>query len=339
MAGCALTGALSVACFILGATVVVHAPQGCVHQMFSMLHATASDSEILAIPEIIVSDVSDCDVIFGGEECLFDALTQAATRRPDLILVMTSCVPETIGDDCGAVCAHHPYADRIVYVPTSGFLGGSAKDGENAVLTALANRAPIAELIPGTVALIGEKNLESEVDQNYAEVERLLDRLNLHVVVRFCRNCNYMDLMRLGTVACFILRDDWVADAGKNIGERFGRPVIPEMPRGLSECLVFLRVTGVACGIAEEWIAMAIAEETAYQNSMLAKFANLSGKTVFLGAEPFVGTTSVAREAITRLGMQESVDGFLIRLPFYLPIGVMGVEKMLYLWRRAVNNG
>jgi nitrogenase molybdenum-iron protein alpha/beta subunit len=338
MAGCSLTGALSVACFIPGVMVVVHAPRGCVHQMFSMLHAITNDSEILAIPEVIVSDISDREVIFGGEKCLFDALTHAAMKHPDLILVMTSCVPETIGDDCGAICACHPYADRIVYVPTSGFLGGNAKDGENAVLTALANRVPIAESIPGTVALIGEKNLESEVDQNYDEVERLLGRLSLRIVVRFCRNCDYTELMRLGTVACFILRDDRVADAGESIGKRFKRPVIPEIPRGLSECLVFLRLTGVACGLADETIETAIVEETAYQSLMLAKFANLSGKMVFLGAEPFAGTAAIAREAIKRLGMQENVDGFLIRLPFYLPIGVAGVEKMLYLWRRTVNN-
>lgn len=339
MAGCTLTGALSVACFIPGAVAVVHAPQGCVHQTFSMLHAMANDHEIWTVPEIIVSGISDREVIFGGEECLSDALTRAAARRPDLIVVVTSCVPETIGDDCGAVCARHPYADRIVYVPTSGFLGGSAKDGENAMLAALADRAPVAEPVPGTVALVGEKNLESEADQNYAEVERLLARLGLRVTVRFCRNCDYATLMRLGTAACFILRDERAADAGRRIGVRFGRPVIPEFPRGLLGCLSFLRAAGEACGVSEEKISAAVAEEQAFQDAMLKRFASLSGRTVFLGAEPFAGTTAVAREAVARLGMQERADGFLIRLPFYLPVGTAGVEKMLYLWRRAVHNG
>ncbi|MDE2444276.1 MAG: nitrogenase component 1 [Methanocorpusculum sp.] len=339
MAGCTLGGALSVACFIPGAVAVVHAPQGCVHQTFSMLHAMANESEVWTVPEILVSNIGDREVIFGGEERLSATLDEAAAKNPDLILVVTSCVPETIGDDCGAVCARHPYADRIVYVPTSGFLGGSAKDGENAVLAALARRAPVADLIPGTVALVGEKNLESEADQNYAEVERLLARLGLRITIRFCRNCNYATLMQLGTAACFILRDERAADAGRIIGERFGRPVIPEFPRGLSGCLAFLRATGAACGVAEERICAAVAEETAYQELMLSKFSNLSGKTIFLGAEPFAGTTAVAREAAARLGMQERADGFLIRLPFYLPIGTAGVEKMLYLWRRAVNNG
>lgn len=339
MAGCTLTGALSVACFIPGAVAVVHAPQGCVHQTFSILHAMANESDLWTVPEILVSDISDREVIFGGEERLSATLDTAAAKKPDLIVVVTSCVPETIGDDCGVICSRHPYADRIVYVPTSGFLGGSAKDGENAVLEALATHAPVREPVPGTVALIGEKNLESEADQNYAEVERLLNRLGLRVTVRFCRNCDYATLMQLGTAACFILRDDRAADAGKRIGERFGRPVISEFPHGLSGCLTFLRAAGEACGVVEKRIAAAIAEETAYQGSMLEKFANLSGTAVFLGAEPFAGTAEVAREAIARLDMQESTDGFSIRLPFYLPIGTAGVEKMLYLWRRTVNNG
>lgn len=339
MAGCTLGGALSVACFIPGAVAVVHAPQGCVHQTFSMLHAMANESEVWTVPEILVSDIGDREVIFGGEERLSAVLDVAAEKNPDLILVVTSCVPETIGDDCGAVCARHLYADRIVYVPTSGFLGGSAKDGENAVLAALAVRAPVCDPVPGTVALVGEKNLEAEADQNYAEVERLLARLGLRVCVRFCRNCTYATLMQLGTAACFVLRDERAADAGKVIADRFGRPVIPEFPRGLSGCLAFLRAVGTACGVSEEKIEAAVSAESAYQDAMLAKFSPLSGTTVFLGAEPFAGTLAVAREATARLGMREDANGTEVRLPFYLPVGTAGVEKMLYLWRRSVRYG
>jgi nitrogenase molybdenum-iron protein alpha/beta subunit len=310
-----------------------------VHQAFSMLHAMINDSDVWIVPEILVSSFGDREVIFGGEDCLSAALDRAAVESPDLIIVVTSCIPETIGDDCGAVCARHLYADRILYVPASGFLGGSAKDGENAVLTALATRSPVAKSVFGTVALIGEKNLEFEADLNYAEVERLLAKLGLRVTVRFCRNGNYATLMQLGSSQCFVLRDERVAAAGKVFGERFGRPVIPEFPRGLSGCFLFLCDVGKACNVPEEKITAAMESETAYQNAMLAKFAGLSGRSVFLGAEPFSGTCAVAREAITRLSMEERSDGFPIRLPFYLPIGTAGVEKMLSLWRGATNHG
>ena len=48
MAGCTLTGALSVACFIT----VIHAPKGCAHQTFSMLHAMMNEAETKVVPEI-----------------------------------------------------------------------------------------------------------------------------------------------------------------------------------------------------------------------------------------------------------------------------------------------
>lgn len=338
MEGCTLSGALSVACFIPGAVAVVHAPEGCVHQTFSMLSAMMNDCDTQP-PEILVSGMGDREVIFGGEECLRAALDRAAARCPDLIFVMTSCVPETIGDDCGAVCARHPYADRILYMPTSGFLGGSGKDGENAALVALGNRVPHADSVPGTVAILGEKNLESEADQNYAEIERLLARLGLRVTVRFCRSSDVATLMQLGTARCFILRDERVAEAGALLARRFDRPIVPEFPRGLSGCLKFLQEAGETAQVSAEKIQGAIAAESAYQDSMLNKFSGLRGRPVFLGAEPFAGTAAVAREVIDRLSMTESPDGFLIRLPFYLPVGTAGVEKMLYLWRREVNNG
>ncbi len=339
MAGCTLTGALSVACFIPGAVTVVHAPRGCAHQTFSMLHAMMNDANTNITPEIMVSGLSDKDVIFGGERCLRQALDRAAEKNPDLIIVVTSCVPETIGDDCRAVCQEHAYAKHILYIPTSGFLGGSAKDGENAALIGLADLADPAEPIPGTVAIIGEKNLESEVEENFSEVTRLLDLLGLTVTVRFCRNTDIPTLKKLGTASCFILRDERSYDAGCELGKKFNRPIIPEFPRGLSGALTFLRETGEACGISSEKIESAVSEETAYQEDMLSKFSNLKGSSVFLGAELVKGTFAVAREAIKRIGMTESPGSAEVRLPFYLPVGISGTMKMLYLWRRKILHG
>ena len=339
MAGCTLTGALSVVCFIPGVVTVVHAPKGCAHQTFSMLHALMNDAETHITPEIMVSGLSDKEVIFGGEACLRQALDHAAEKKPELIIVVTSCVPETIGDDCRAVCREHAYANRIIYIPTSGFLGGSAKDGENAALIGLSNLAEPAKPVPNTVAIIGEKNLESEVEENFAEVTRLLDLLDLTITVRFCRNTDITGLKKLGTASCFILRDERSADAGRELGKKFNRPVIPEFPRGLSGALTFLRETGKACGLSAEKIEEAVSIEDAHQKEMLSRFKNLSGQTVFLGAEPLEGTLPVAREAIRRLGMTESANGIAVKLPFYLPIGVSGTIKMLYLWRRTILHG
>ncbi|MDO5843825.1 MAG: nitrogenase component 1 [Methanocorpusculum sp.] len=339
MAGCTLTGALSVSSFIKNAVTVIHAPFGCAHQVFSMLHAMINDSELTLAPQIIVSNLSDRDVIFGGEECLAKALDKAALKNPDLIILVTSCVPETIGDDCQAVVNEHPARQKIIYIPTSGFLGGCAKDGENACLIGLAKLAPHALPAEKTVALVGEKNLETEVEENYAEVKRLLDRLGVTVTTRFCRNSSVDDLKKISSVSCFILRDERCAAAGKFLSEKFDRPVVSEFPRGLAGCIDFLKSVGSACGISQNLIDEAVFDEEKYQALALAKFEKLRDKKIYLGAEPFDGTFEIAREAIKKLGMEESMDGAEIKLPFYLPVGVSGTVKMLNLWKRAIVYG
>ena len=74
--------------------------------------------------------------------------------------------------------------------------------------------------------------------------------------------------------------------------------------------------------------------EEAYQEEQLSIFRELSGMKISLGFEPFAGCHAVAREAIERLGIIEDAGGMEIKLPFYLPVGLSGVLKMLYLWRR-----
>ena len=302
--------------------------------MFSAYHAMAADSDTFSIPKVIVSNITNREVIFGGEEALLEALDRADAENPALISVVTSCVPETIGDDVEGVCASHAAADKIVYVPASGFLGGSSQDGENIALISISKLVSPSEIVPRTAVIIGEKNLESEVEENYAEVCRLLSRLGISVSLRFCRNISAADIIKLGTADFFIIRDERVEEAGRTIAENFGRPYVSSFPSGLSGCIRFLREAGLACGISEAEIEDAVSAEEAYQAEQLSIFKELSGMKVSLGFEPFAGCHAVAREAMQRLNIHEAADGMEIKLPFYLPVGLSGVLKMLYLWRR-----
>ena len=334
LGGCALGGSLAVTSFIRDGITIIHSPQGCAHQMFSAYHAMAADSDTFSIPKVIVSNITNREVIFGGEEALLEALDRADAENPALISVVTSCVPETIGDDVEGVCASHAAADKIVYVPASGFLGGSSQDGENIALISISKRVSPSEIVPRTAVIIGEKNLESEVEENYAEVCRLLSRLGISVSLRFCRNISAADIIKLGTADFFIIRDERVEEAGRTIAENFGRPYVSSFPSGLSVCVRFIREAGLACGISEAEIEDAVSAEEAYQAEQLSIFKELSGMKVSLGFEPFAGCHAVAREAMQRLNIHEAADGMEIKLPFYLPVGLSGVLKMLYLWRR-----
>ena len=334
LGGCTLIGAIAVTAFITDAVTVIHAPRGCSHQIFSMLHALYLDNGISKTNQIISSNISEKEVIFGGETALSSALDTATKTNPSLIIVTTSCVPETIGDDCAGICNTHPASAKILYLPTSGFLGGTAETGENRALSGLAALAPLTAPIPRTVAIIGEKNLESEAEDNYREVLRLLNRLNISVILRFCRNISTSDIQKLGQASCYIIRDKRVFEAGKSISERFNRPFISAFPHGLTGTIAFLKEIGTACHIPTEEIATAVDAELAYQDMMLKPFEELKGTRICLGIEPFEGTFAIAREAMNRLDITESPTGMPVKLPFYLPIGVSGIVKMLYLWRR-----
>lgn len=342
LAGCALGGALAVTAFISDAVTVIHAPKGCAHQAFSMFHALMADANLARVPPILVSNMGDREVIFGGEEALRNAISKAATtatavtaRAPQLIAVVTSCVPETIGDDVEGVCSTHAEAERIVYIPASGFLGGSSETGENIALVSLAKRIEQKPPVQRTAAIIGEKNLETEVEENYAEVVRLLARLSITVILRFCRNITPVDMEKLGEAQFFIFRDERVERAGKAIAKQFNRPYVSEFPRGLSGCIRFLEESGSAAGIPDAEIKAAVLAEEEYQAEQLSKFKELAGMSLSLGYEPFAGCHKVAREAMERLSILESADGVPANLPFYLPVGLSGVLKMMYLWRRG----
>jgi len=334
LGGCTLGGAIAVTAYINNAVTVVHAPLGCVHQTFSMYHAMLANASITSMPVFITSNLTDNDIIFGGEQALRNALDSAASRNPELILVISSCIPETIGDNCDAVCKAHPASEKIIYIPTSGFLGGKAKDGENMALVAIAKTIMKSEAIPLTAALIGEKNLESEIEENYQEVTRLLRLLGIRIIVRFCHNIGKEEMKNLGKASFFIARDNRVSDAGKQISSLFQRPLVEKYPSGLAGEIRFLREAGKACNLSDEIIEKAIITETKIQNDILNEFQELRGMKICIRDEPFEGTYDVAKEVMERLDITESLDGRDAKLPFYLPVGIAGIQKMLYLWRR-----
>ena len=184
LGGCTLTGALSVTSRIRDAATIVHGPKGCSHHNFSLLHATWLDNDEVLLPDLVSTGLSEQDIVFGGEAALRRALDRAAGRDVQAIFVLSTCIVETIGDDVGAVCEQE-YGIPVIHVPTAGFLGGTFQDGMNNALITMAGTADPCDKAPG-VNIIGEMNLEYEVEENYAEIARLLAGLGLPVVPPVC---------------------------------------------------------------------------------------------------------------------------------------------------------
>ena len=172
LGGCTLTGALSVTSRIRDAATIVHGPKGCSHHNFSLLHATWLDNDEILLPDLVSTGLTEQDIVFGGEAALRTALDKAAGRDVNAVFVLSTCIVETIGDDVEAVCEQE-YGIPVIHIPTAGFLGGTFQDGVNNALITLAGSTEPCALTNG-VNIIGEMNLEYEVEENYSEIARLL---------------------------------------------------------------------------------------------------------------------------------------------------------------------
>ncbi|QYZ78508.1 oxidoreductase [Methanofollis formosanus] len=331
--GCTLTGALSITAGVEDAVTVVHGPEGCAHHNVSLLHAVMAEQGRPAVPRIVPTGLSEQGVIFGGEEDLAATLRAVADKRPGVIFVLTTCITETIGDDAASVCSED-YGVPVVLLPTAGFLGGCFSDGLNAALTAMAGLADPVEEAGETVTVIGEKNLEYEVEENFTEVERLLASLGLEVGLRFVRDVRYADLKQVGAGRLNILREPSLAPVGEMLKERFGTPYISSFPIGLEGSTAFLEEVGVLLDLrAEE----AVRQEEERQRAMLASFADLRGSVFSLDPMTFRALECTpVRRVMEALDLQVDSDDAGVSLPYSPPVGTAGIRRLLHRWRRRV---
>jgi nitrogenase molybdenum-iron protein alpha/beta subunit len=331
--GCTLTGALSVTSFVHDGITVIHGPAGCAHHNFSLLHATGLDNDTFHMPALLSSGMQEQDVIFGGEEALKSAIARAEAMRPSCIFVLSSCIPDTIGDDTSAVCASGSTVP-VYHVPTGGFLGGGFFAGYRNALLSLSSCATGGDPRP-EVSIIGEKNLEYEVEQNYREVVRLLGLLGLQVGLRFVRNIRFADIGRLGTGSLNILREPALDPVGQTLENRFGTPYVRSFPIGLSGTLRFLEEAGVHLGIQSR---EAIRKEEMIQKEVLSSFRDLQGRTVSLGGPATVPPIDTDLEdLLDALDLTLSDRAPEVPLPVPFPVGTTGITRMLHRWRRTLH--
>ncbi|NMB77816.1 MAG: oxidoreductase [Methanomicrobiales archaeon] len=331
--GCTLTGALSVTTHVRDAVSIIHGPKGCAHHNFSLLHATGLDNDRAVIPGIVSSALLESDVVFGGEEALLRTIRSACSGGAGAVFVLSTCIVETIGDDVEEVCSRD-WPVPVIPVPTAGFLGGTFHHGVNNALIAISSLAgPVEKDL--TVNIIGEMNLEYEVEENYAEVLRLLHSLGLPTNIRFVHNLNTWDIASLGAARLNILRDPSLVPVGEHLSRIFSTPYVPSFPSGLSGTLAFLQAVGNACGVDSR---RALEIEQALQAEVLADFADIGDQRgVFSGPVLNGECSHAAQEAADALHIRVSTDPELPALPVHPSVGTAGIRRMLHRWRRSLH--
>lgn len=332
--GCTVMGVLSVSAFLTDAVTLIHGPDGCTHINTSLLYTTLAEHDIFRIPEIVSTGLGEDEVIFGGEDALHDALTAVCADDPAAVVVASTCVSETIGDDVAGICSL-PWDCPVIYVPSSGFLGGTFVDGYTSTLTALSSFIAPGERDPGKVNIIGEKNLEFEVEDNYQEVARILAMLDLEVNIRYVRDISVEDIGRFGDAGLNIFREDTNGILGRHFDACTGIPSLPEFPVGLSATLSFIRDAGRLTG---RDTTDAVRAEEERQAALTEEFSDLSGAYVTFDSFGFQSAgMEMFAEVADAVGIQVSPEGTVIPIPFCMPVGTLGLRRMLRQWRRFIN--
>jgi nitrogenase molybdenum-iron protein alpha/beta subunit len=331
--GCTLTGALSVTTHVRDAASIIHGPKGCAHHNFSLLHATGLDNDLAIVPDLISSALTETDIVFGGEEALARTISAVCERDISTIFVLSTCIVDTIGDDVESVCARG-YPVPVIPVATAGFFGGTFQDGVNNALISLASLAEPQEK-DLYVNIIGEMNLEYEVEENFSEVVRLLTLLGLPVGIRFVHNIRFDEIPALSAGQLNILRDPSLVPVGEFLKGRFNTPYIPSFPSGLSDALAFIETVAGYCGING---GRAMEIEEALQAEILADFADLGeSRAVFYGPVKDPVSFRAAQEAADALHIRVCNDRDAPGLPVHPVVGTAGVRRMLHRWRRQLH--
>jgi len=334
--GCTLTGALSVTTSVVDSATIIHGPAGCAHHNFSLLHATGLDNDRITSLNLFSSGMLEPEVIFGGEDALERAIRRAVRGDYSVVYVLSACIADTIGDDVPAVC-RKDWGVPVIPVPTAGFLGGSFQDGVNNALVSIAGTLTgTAERKNGICAnIIGEKNLEFEVEENFNEVSRLLSLLGITINVRFIHCAGTGELASLGGATLNVLRDEGMGSLGDLLNRKYGTRAVPAFPAGLSGTLRFLQSAGEIAGTDA---GDRIAGETGAQASLLEDFSDIAGSSIrFDPVFPGLTDDRSVSEVIERLGLEVSLEGVRVPAPLSPPVGTAGVRRLLHRWRRALH--
>lgn len=338
--GCQFTLSLGIINTIRNAVVIMHGPIGCgfcstattgTGKSFKRLRDPNSPGTIW-----LSSNLDENDVIGGGEEKLKQSVLYADREyRPEVIVVVSSCVPALIGDDVDAIL-------DSMRGETAATLVACNCEGFKTKVMATAYDAAYNGIMKGITEPYGEWRKLTETDEERAEREFRISRtVNVFNVGSMSRT-DELELKRLlnaiglnvNFLPCYAAPDDFrkgleaalnVSICGthddyylKYVQEAFGIPyLIDTIPIGRKNVARWLRKVAAFFHLEAEADALIAVEEAALEEGLAPFREQLRGKRVYIGGEVRVlATASIAQD----LGMEivglkgHHADEFLLPL-------------------------
>ncbi|MGZ9112125.1 MAG: nitrogenase iron-molybdenum cofactor biosynthesis protein NifE [Rhodoplanes sp.] len=307
--GCAFDGAKIALQPIADAAHLVHGPIACEGNSWDSRHTLSSGPQLFRVG--MTTDMSELDIIHGGERKLFHAIKEIVERyRPAAVFVYVTCVPALIGDDVEAVCsaAAQRFATPVIPVVAPGFAGsknlGNKLAGQALLDHVIGSEEPEAST-PYDINLIGEYNVAGELWQ----VRPLLDRLGIRVLASITGDGRYRDVAcahraRVNMVVC----SQAMMALARQMRERYGIPYCEGSFYGIRNTSdAFRQLSAMLIGRGaprelEDRVVEVITEEEERATGALAPYRpRLRGKRVLLYTGGVKSWSMVS--ALSELGM------------------------------------
>lgn len=232
-----LAGAVSQrACVFCGSRVVlypiadalhlVHGPIGCAVYTWDIRGALSSGPELHRLS--FSTDLQERDVIFGGEQKLYQALVELIDRhQPKAAFVYSTCIVGIIGDDLEAVCKKVAEEKKIPVLPvqSEGFKGNK-RAGYRAACNAmnrLVGTGDTTGIAKHSINILGDFNLAGEIWL----VREYFEKIGVEVVANITGDGRVADIQRAHGAALNVVQCSGATmDLANMMKDRFGTPSI-----------------------------------------------------------------------------------------------------------------
>lgn len=204
--GCAFNGAMNMSIHIRDAVILAHSPKSCIYLSYQGVSSSGrrrlfERGVILPssiVPNMVSTEMTEDDMVFGGTEKLLDTILKIKNRRPrpKAVIVVSSCPAGIIGDDIEKAKALSEPDFPVIILKADGNLTGDYLQGMLMTYTQLARQIiePAAAVCQNTVNVIFEKVVSKNTESNFNTMSRYLSRMGVRVNCRFLCNTDFDSL-------------------------------------------------------------------------------------------------------------------------------------------------
>ena len=295
--GCAFNGAMTMSSNLKDAVILAHSPKSCTYLSIQTISSAGRRTlfergNILPsslIPNVLSTDMSETDMVFGGSENLLSKVKSVLNSKspPPAIVIVSSCPSGIIGDDIDDALSLSTERTKIVTVKAEGNLTGDYLQGMLMAYTSLAKQIidRKVEKRERTVNIVFEKVVARNTEMNFQRLKTFLARMNISVNCRFLCNTSYaslrdfcsaeLNLLAYRDYTGKILEDFFIKEYGASFFEK-------QFPIGFKETSDWLLALGKRFDASDEAKTIISENEIIYQNRIKSVRPKLEGKKLMI---------------------------------------------------------